>query len=329
MADPRPAPLEAAGEVLERVAGVPREEVAEVVRRDRRSNCVDEVRLRDGRVLVIKTARETWVLHRFSTSRAAARLLRARSDVLAPDHLNAPDGDDERPMLAYWWIPGMTLKEAWEGLSEGARVDLVRDWGGMIRRIHGVGLPGHGPLLDAIERPTPLAAFLGGDLGERLLPAARAHWPAAVTGLAGLQEALPDLVRRSGEAVLLHNDLFDQNVLCRSEAGAVRCRGVLDLEDAFAGPAEADLAKTEVLHGPLFGQPWDRPRMEPLLEGYGRTPDPLLLAWFRAYHLVNMGLHAAGLGLHDHAGAVAATVHAEVRALGSGSSHLDVHAGVP
>ena len=42
---------------------------------------------------------------------------------------------------------------------------------------------------------------------------------------------------------------------------------MLDFEDSIAGPVEADLAKTEVLHGPLFGRPLAGDWFTRVLEG--------------------------------------------------------------
>lgn len=319
-----------AGEVLERVIGAsPGDQVREVVRRDRRSNDVDEVHLRDGRILVVKRARDASMLERFRTSRVAGRLLAEHSDVIAPEYLDVPEDLDDRPLLAYWWVPGSTLEQAWASLAPERRPDVARDWGRLVRRIHGVRLPGHGGLTEAVGGGHPFAAAMRRDLEERLLPAVEpaTHLEAA---LRLLVEILPAAAARQGldGAVLVHNDLFDQNVVCREEEGRVRCRGVIDFEDAFAGPAEADLGKTEILHGPLFGQPWAGSWFEDLVEGYGRPPDPVLLGFFRAWHLANMAFHAGLVGLHEHARDVGATARAEAEAVGSGASHRHVHATV-
>ncbi|HSK40636.1 MAG TPA: phosphotransferase, partial [Arenibaculum sp.] len=92
---------------------------------------------------------------------------------------------------------------------------------------------------------------------------------------------------------LVHGDLFAANVLCSCDDDAPRCIGVIDLEDAMAGPPEADLARTEILHGPLFERSLPAGWFDLVLEGYGPGTDPQARAFFRAYHMVNMAYHEA------------------------------------
>jgi aminoglycoside phosphotransferase (APT) family kinase protein len=105
------------------------------------------------------------------------------------------------------------------------------------------------------------------------------------------------------------------NVLCRVEDGEIRCVGFLDLEAALAGPPEADLAKIGIYHGPLFGKPLNGCWFERVWEGYGKPLDPIVLAFFRAFHLVNIGFHSAFTGNKAHAGEIARAAQEEVDAL--------------
>lgn len=317
---------DAAGAILEHIGvAVEGPRAYHVIRRDRRSNSVDEVHLADGRILVIKRARDPGNAYRFRTSRIAAALLEGSEGVVTPGYVKLPPALEDEAILVYWWVPGPTLHELWPGVEAADRAETVRDWGRLIRRLQAVRPRGHGPLPDAVRSDTALDGYLETDVGDRLLPAVRAGWPDGVPAAEGLLASIPDLVTAVGARppVLVHNDLFDQNVLCRVDDG-VRCVGVIDFEDAFAGPAEAELAKTEVLHGPLFGQPWAWDWFPHLAEGWGGAPDPLALGYFRAYHLVNMGLHAANTGLDDHAAQVAAVAREEVARLGSGLDHRRV-----
>lgn len=312
-------------EILDRVAEPEATVGHEVRRRDRHSNQVLEVHLRDGRILVIKAGIGPGAMARFRTSAHAARLARDRAGLAAPRHLAVRDLG-ERPVLVYWWLPGPTLEELLAGAGDAERRRLLVDWGELVARLHGIALPAYGPLPPP-QVKTTLGEFLERDLGERLAGAVAHHLPEGSPTLDRLLDAVRETEARCrGPATLVHCDLFDRNVLCRDDGGEARCVGLLDFEDAFAGPAEADLAKAEVLHGPLFGQPWDPSWLEPFLEGYGRSPEGFLVGYFRAWHLLNMGFHAALSGWQDHALQVARVAAAEVGSLGSGRSHYEVAA---
>lgn len=295
----------------------------EVVRRDRQTNQVAEIHLDDGRVLVLKRAGEAWAAARFRTSRRAADLLRRHTDVLAPEHVDLPELG-EGLALAYWWIDLPTLDELHEG-PEPPPPPLLRSCGSLMARMHTVGLDGFGALADAGERSTTLAGWLERELDGRLRSGMEAAWPDAVPLLDEALDGLAALGMPDG-AVLVHGDLFDQNLLCARD-GEPRCVGVLDLEDASAGPREADLAKLEILHGPLFNQPWEGDWVEEVRERYvgaagaGAALDTGLVTFFRAYELLNMGYHAAHRGWADHAAELRAAVTAELGSLGAGRSH--------
>ena len=117
--------------------------------------------------------------------------------------------------------------------------------------------------------------------------------------------------------MLVHNDLHMGNVLCAEQGRGIRCVGVLDLEWAIAGPPESDLARVQVLHGALFGQPLDGPWFEAVLAGYRDPLDAFALTFYRAYHLLNLGYHAALAGHDGHAAAVRRTVARELAGLRS------------
>lgn len=293
------------------------------------SNELAEVRFEDGRVLMVKRARFPEMAARFETDRAAARLLHEGTELVAPRYLPVAAEEAEAPILAYWRISCPTLEDLWPGLADDDRVTALRNWGVLVRHIHRVGLPSHGPLLEARRGNRSLPGFLDADLKARLRPAVREAWPAGAPVLDRLIETVPAMPAsaRQAPAVLVHNDLFAANLLCEEDDAQVRCVGVLDLEDAFSGPAEADLARTEILHGPLFGQAWSGRWFERILEGYGMPPNRFLIGLFRAYHLINMGLHAAATGLAAHAETVARAAARETAAVGSGRRHRDVLAG--
>ncbi len=276
------------------------------------SNDRAEVRFDDGRTLVVKRARYEWARGRFAVSRAAAGLL-FEASIPAPQPLAVTMPGDGLPIEVYWKVELPTLAEVWTGAGSSEREVLLREWGRLIGRIHRIRLPWHGPLLRPHRRG--LGGYLQDDLEKRLLAAVECTWPEArpvVEALAGAAERIAGRLA-DAPAVLVHNDLHSANVLCSVDGAG--CVGVLDLEAAFAGPPEADIAHAEVLHGPLFGKPLPAGWMDELLRGYGRAPDPAGVAYFRAFHLANLGYHAALRGYAEHAADIRSTIESEVGAL--------------
>lgn len=285
------------------------------------SNDVAEVSFASGRRLVLKRARYAEMGRRMIAANLAARVLWEEGGILAPEGL-VIRGVDGEPILLYWWIDYPTLEDLWPGMSAVAREEALRDWGRLLRRMHQIRLEGAGPLV-AEWGVSPGGAVVS-DLQGRLLPAAKAGWPGGLPAIEALTSMARPTCSSAGPSVLLHGDLFSANVLCEVTLRGARCVGVLDLEDAFGGPPEADLARTEILHGPLFGRALPASWFEVLLEGYGRVIDPALLGFFRAYHLLNMGYHAAVTGLQAHAEDVAEAAGEEIQAIGRGLRHQEV-----
>lgn len=279
---------------------------------DAHSNDVAEVRVPDGRVLMVKRGRYPWSAARLSASRAAAGLL-SGAYVRVPQPLPLPDGVDARPVEAYWRIDQPTLQELWPTLPPAHRRHALRSLGRMLRRVHRVEVGRHGPLGSG-EPPASLEAHVAADLGGRLLPAVYGVWPQAAHCVERLVELVPRLAKRlAGEpAVLLHGDVHLGNVLCDTGYGGARCVGMLDLEGAAGGPAESDLAIAQVHHGPLFNAPLPDGWFRALMRGYGREPDAFALGFYRAVHLANMGFHSALIGHDVHAASVAEALAWEV-----------------
>ncbi|HEU4558331.1 MAG TPA: aminoglycoside phosphotransferase family protein [Longimicrobium sp.] len=275
------------------------------------SNDRAEARFADGRTLVVKRARHAWARERFAASRAATRLLR-EAGIPAPEPLPVPKPADALPVEAYWKIELPTLADVWAGAGRVERGRLLRGWGALLRRIHAIRLPAHGALL--APHRDGLADYLRSDLCDRLLPAMVHTWPQATAVVETLADAAEGVAARlvGTPVVLVHNDLHSANVLC--DAHARDCVGALDLEAAFAGPAEADIAHVEVLHGPLFGKPLPDGWSDKLHRGYGQRLDPQAIGFFRAFHLLNLGYHAAFCGHAAHAADVLAAAETEMRA---------------
>lgn len=284
--------------------------------RGEHSNDVAELRFSNGRTLMVKRGRYEWAGPRFAASRLAAGLLKQKAGIVAPAPLGIPgEMTAEGPIEAYWRIELPTLQELWATLTEGHRREVLRSWGRLVRRVHRIKLAGHGPLPKARTEAVPLQEFLHTDLADRLLPATTHHWADACGVVECLLRVIPRVAERAPtESTLLHNDLHMGNILCEETGGTFHCVGLLDLEAAFAGPPEADLANLQVLHGPLFAQPLPGAWFQEVATGYGEDLDPLLLGFFRAYHLLNLGFYSALIGHAEHAGDVAAAAHAEVKA---------------
>ena len=290
-------------------------EPGEVSCSDAHSNDVSAVRFSDGRTLMVKRGRYDWAVERFATSRRAAALVK-EAGIVAPDPLPLPEMVDGRPLEAYWRVDLPTLEELWPSLDERARRDALRSAGRLMRRLHRIRLPGYGPLMRA-DDPVPLGESLEADLGGRLRPAVVGEWPAGLPYLDLLLELRPELAARwAGEpAVLIHHDLHLGNLLCEPQGGTVSCVGLLDLETAAGGVAEADLAVMQVLHGPRFERPIAGSWFARVQEGYGSDLDEWALAYFRLYHLVNQGFYSALVGHEWHAAEIAAMAEAEADAL--------------
>lgn len=290
------------------------------------SNELLELGFDEDRVLMVKRGRHDWVKEMFDTAAAASELLQARTDLTVPRPLTV-ETDASNPLQAYWRIQLPTLGGLWPELSETEKHDALRSLGALIRRLHRVDLPGWGSLLDLDTGSGGLETYLRRDLSGRLLPAVTWRWPEGVQPLERLIEVIPAVAARVGSegGTLSHSDVHLQNVLCTRTPGGAESVGLLDLDNCRSLPPEADLASFHVLHGPLFNQELAEPRHAALREGYGAALDPVLLAFFRAGHLANLGFHSALVGDDIHAGWVAEALSREVReltrTLGEGSGH--------
>jgi len=265
-------------------------------------NEVLQVWLCGGDTLVVKRARHDWGAPRLRASRLAAGLLRRRTGVLAPCHLDVEEDSHGRPIEAYWRIPLPTLREVWPDLPDRARPQALRSWGALMRRVHKVKLAGTGSLESTACGPHALADFLRAELRDRLVPALARIWPAALELASRLTGHVEDVDAHCAgrPVVLLHNDFHMGNVLCERRPRSIRCVGVIDLETAWAGPPEADVAQVQVLHGGAFGTPLPDGWSAHFLEGYAAPLHPTVLSFCRALHRLNLGYFAATAGWWDH-----------------------------
>lgn len=283
----------------------------------RHSNDLAEMRFDDGRTLMVKRGRYDWAAARFENSRAASNLVREHARLAAPEPVDVPSAGDEQPLQAYWRVDLPTLSELWPDLDDEQRTIALRSWGAMLRRLHQVRLPAWGSVR-AGDTHESLADHLSADLSDRLLPAVYGEWPDAAWYVEQLASAVPGLSAAIGDRspVLVHGDIHMGNILCHPDPAEPVCVGLLDLETAQGGVVESDLAIAEVLHGPLFEQHLDHPGWREVVEtGYGAGTNPHLAAFFRAYHLANLGFFSALVGDDEHAALVLTELSEQVRAL--------------
>jgi hypothetical protein len=272
------------------------------------SNAVFHLRFAHGGNWIVKIARHPELVRGFDPERSAARLARDQG-LLAPDHRPLPPGPEDLAFVAYPRIEQPTLSALWPRIA-GQRTAALTSWGALMRRLHRIRLPGAGPLPQALSGGLPASAFLADDLAQRLAPALQSDWPEGQAALHRLMAVVDRHADRidARPVVLNHGDLFTANILC--EPGTpircpIRCVGLLDFEDALAAPPEADLARSELLHGPLFGNPLPDGWFDHVLAGYGHDIDIGLVELFKAWHLLNMGYHGALTGHRPHASLVA------------------------
>lgn len=274
------------------------------------SNEVIHVNLDDGRSLMIKQAHYDWAGPRFRSACRASSLLRGESSVITPEHISLPEEVDNMPTLAYWYIPLPTLKDLWPDLSSKQRMNALRSLGRLLRKVHQVKVNQYGSLGDEDIHYDSVSAFMEHDLCKRLKPAIWAKWSDALPVVDHMTQMARSLPESEEGARLIHNDLHLDNILCEVENGEVRCVGLLDLEAAAGGRPESDLASAITLHDPLFAEEngkgdWLEGFDRYLKEGYGKEPDPVLLRFFRVYHLINLGFFSALGGDDWHAERVA------------------------
>lgn len=275
---------------------------------DIHSNDVAEISFSDGRILVFKHARYDWARSRFKVARRASEILRDNG-IICPAPLATPPDLSDMPTEAYWRIPSPIMAEVWPDLSDEQKASALQAWGSLARRIHKIKLNGQGKLLNVLSEESTLENFLRSELIERLGSEITKVWTDAIPALEAAINYIPEVQASRPTGRFLHNDLHMKNVLVdvNKKTGEVSCPGVLDLEAAFVGPKESDLAHTQVLHGPLFGQHLEFPGWkEAFMTGYGKDVKENILAFFRIYHLINLGYYFAITNRHEHAKKVAA-----------------------
>ena len=255
------------------------------------SNNMICLNLGDGRSLMVKCAQYHWAGPRFQSSRRASMLLRQRTSVVTPEHVPIDAKIEDKPVLAYWFIPLTPLEDIWTDLNFIQKVKAIQSLGSLLSNVHRVKVDYAGSLSDEEPSHDTISSFMESDLLERLKPAVWAKWYDAVPVLDQLAQMASELPKKD-DPVLIHNDLHLGNVLCEQEEEEISCGGLLDLEAAEGGSWVSDIASATIMYNPLFfgkETEWIEDFEKYLQEGYGKEADPFLLHFFKTYHLLNLG----------------------------------------
>lgn len=302
------------GKLIERLKAITEEDgeptgIAEIRMLSGSSNEVMHLNMNDGRSLMLKRAPYDWAGPRFQNARRASALIRKKSSLVAPKHVQLSENIGEMPMMAYWFISLPTLENLWPRLSSDQQINALHSMGSMLEKMHRVKVSGYGQL-NGDDCYDSVSAYMEDDLRNRLRSAVWTTWPEALPLIDRLGHMARYLPEAEEKATLIHNDLHLDNILCRVEDGNVECVGLLDFEAAQGGRPESDLASSMVLHDPLFAEEssqiqWVEDFDRHLLEGYGSNINLFLLQFFEIYHLLNLGYFSALNGDEFHAGQVA------------------------
>lgn len=269
------------------------------------SNNIIRLQLNDGRKMIVKQSDYDWAHPRFSSARNASELLQENGTIVSPGHTYIPRNIEQKPTLAYWYLSFPTLHELWPELNSEQKKKSVRSFGRLLRQLHSIELNSFG-LLQENSHFEALSSYIEDDLQNRLKPTMYAKWPDVVPVVDQLTNLINQVKDDEKNAVLIHNDMHIGNILCTTEAEEIECIGLLDLEEARGGCRESDIASAMILHQPLFAGlnntiDWLQDFSRNLIEGYGQKPDPYLLSFFKAYHLLNLGLFSVMTGKQQHA----------------------------
>ncbi|MDA1194172.1 MAG: aminoglycoside 3'-phosphotransferase/choline kinase family protein [Planctomycetota bacterium] len=182
--------------------------------------------------------------------------------VAALDGLGVPEvlheGELEGwPYVVLSPIPGQAIGTIWQDMSEATRVDLARQLGALLARMHAVDTSACGAIrcdwraFAGDLRATTMTRQAGHGLQASWLVELEAH----LAALPPLDEERP---------VLLHADVTDEHVFVEQIDGHARITGLIDFGDAMIGDYRYEFA------APLVFLTQGRPRQQrALLEGYG------------------------------------------------------------
>lgn len=193
---------------------------------------------------------------------------------LAVPQLVAEGELDGWPYLLLSHVAGRPIGTLWPDLDEATRVDVARQLGALLARLHAVDVTTCAPIHE--DWPT-YARALRADAVTR--QAGYGLDPAWVADLAAFVADLPPM--EAGREVFLHADVTDEHVHLEQRDGRWTVTGLIDFGDAMVGDWRYEFA------APLVFITQGRPAAQrALLEGYGVPPADLdaslgrsLVAW--------------------------------------------------
>jgi hygromycin-B 7''-O-kinase len=225
-------------------------------------------------------------LEDFTAEHAALQPLRG----LPTPELVAQGEIEGWPYLVMTVVPGVPAEEIWPDLTDADRIDLARQLGRLMRRLH---------LQDPVaELATDWDAFLGERIsGAEEFHAAGEPWHAWIRRrLTGFQE--PPF-----SPVLLHADITADHALLSRTAQGWRITGLIDFGDAMMGHPFYEFIAPLAFYG--FGDP---PVSKALLEGYGLDLTPEVADRLTTYCLLHK-FGRIGVFLARHPAADGAAFH--------------------
>ncbi len=226
----------------------------------------------------IKLFAPLW-LEDYTRERTGLAAVRGVAGVAAPQLLH--EGEVESwPYMVLSHLSGVAIGNVWPHLPERERVDVARQVGGLLARLHEVDISSSGPIHGDWDAWTAEARTLCvARQGERELP------PGWKGQLQAWVAELPAMIDPSDRAVFLHADVTDDHIFLEKQDGRWRVTGLIDFGDAMVGDRLYEFA------APLVFLCQRRPREQrALLEGYGydvAALDPLVLDRMAAWCLLH------------------------------------------
>jgi hygromycin-B 7''-O-kinase len=223
-------------------------------------------------------------------------LLRERGVGPIPDIVYSEefcDALDGRACLVMTMLPGRTLSEVSDTLTESERYDVYCQMGSLIAGVHEVPMPAFGYVTTGVVDPkTSNLGYLTSSFARKLQEFTRHGGDPALAGaVEGYVGERAEFFAACRHPVLCHLDFHEGNVLVARggrPAGAAHpgpgphLSGLIDVENAIAGDPLMDLAKTD-----WYSVRGDRAKLRGLVDGYGGE-DALGPFWAERWELYRL-----------------------------------------
>jgi hygromycin-B 7''-O-kinase len=234
---------------------------------------------------IVKLYAPFW-LEDFAAEHNALQFLRG----LPTPELVAQGDTEGWPYLVMTVVPGTPAEEIWPDLGNTDRIDIARQLGGLMRRLH------------RQEPVKELATDWEAFLGERISGAEDFH-AAGEPWRGWIREKLTGFCEPPFSPVLLHADITADHVLLSRTAEGWRITGLIDFGDAMMGHPFYEFIAPLAFY--CFGHP---PASRALLEGYGLDLTPKTAARLTTYCLLHK-FGRIGVFLARHPAADGAAFH--------------------